>query len=426
MKLTLATFLALSILLLLGACSAAPKEAEPAVSIEPQKEAPPEQAREAPPQTTPVPNQEPFPGKIAIINDHYSDEQYYHAAHTLVEKYGSDKIMREYWPGIPFGATQEPYISLFNKIAADPEVYALIVNPAIQDLRAALDAVQKKRKDLFVAAGDFYGNKNTTRLAKRANLIIMQDDLSMGPALAQQAHKLGAKTLVHYSFPRYMEHPPFSARRDLIREECAGLGIKFVDAEVRDPADGGGRAGAALSIQENVPKQVAKYGKDTAFFCTNPSLQAPLIYAVVEEGAIYPQPDTPSPYLGFPMALGLIDADEWSIGYTPQELLPIDYVISETARVLKEKNMLGRVSTWPVPVSMLITQAGFDYAVKWLNGEVPKEGIDLAVLKQCMEDYAGVECYIRTYVDEDGVEYPNVILVREEYLTYGEEHIKSD
>ena len=103
-----------------------------------------------------------------------------------------------------------------------------------------------------------------------------------------------------------------------------------------------------------------------------------------------------------------------------------DYVISETARVLKEHDMLGRVSTWPVPMSMVFTNTAVEYAVKRLNGEAPQEGIDAALLEELMADYAGVQCFARPYVDEDGVEYPNYLLVREDYLTFGEEHIKGD
>jgi hypothetical protein len=75
---------------------------------------------------------------------------------------------------------------------------------------------------------------------------------------------------------------------------------------------------------------------------------------------------------------------------------------------------------------MLCTNAAVEYAVKWLNGEVPRKGIDVLALKLCMEDFAGLECYLKTYADWEGVEYPNWFLVREDYLTYGEESIKSN
>ncbi|HCX78922.1 MAG TPA: hypothetical protein DG577_05900, partial [Firmicutes bacterium] len=50
-----------------------------------------------------------------------------------------------------------------------------------------------------------------------------------------------------------------------------------------------GVSGAQQFILEDVPRQIEQYGKDTAFFSTNCSMQEPLIRSVLEGGAIYPQ-----------------------------------------------------------------------------------------------------------------------------------------
>jgi hypothetical protein len=252
--------------------------------------------------------------------------------------------------------------------------------------------------------------------------------------MARQAQKLGAKVFVYYSFPSRMSIPRVSKQHDLIRQTCEEIGIKFVDALCLDSIDIG-VAKAQQFILEDVPKMVAKYGQDTAFFSDACAMQMPLIRAVVETGAIYPQPCCPSFYHGFPAALSLSGFSYDGFGSIsasiddPRLLAELEFmpaVISETAQILKDKGALGRLSTWPAPVNMLMANAGAEYAIKWLNGEVPREGIDLDVLKQCMVDYAGVECFIRPYVDEDGTEYPNYLLVRQDYLTFGEEQLKGD
>jgi hypothetical protein len=51
------------------------------------------------------------------------------------------------------------------------------------------------------------------------------------------------------------------------------------------------------------------------------------------------------------------------------------------------------------------TLSAAEYAIKWINGEVPKEGIDVGVLKQIMEDYAGVEVFLTPYKDEAPLYY---------------------
>jgi hypothetical protein len=178
-------------------------------------------------------------------------------------------------------------------------------------------------------------------------------------------------------------------------------------------------AGAQQYILKDMPKMVEQYGKDTAFFATNCGLQIPLIKAVAENGAMYPSPCDPSPYHGYPLALGVMSND-----YDGGRL-ELDYVISESARMLKEHGVLGRFSNWPVPASMMFTHAAVEYAIKWLNGEVPKEGLDTAVLAQCMKDYAGVDAFLRDYDEGDG-HFPNWQFVLLDYMIYGEEHIKGD
>jgi len=197
-------------------------------------------------------------------------------------------------------------------------------------------------------------------------------------------------------------------------EKCKEIGIEFVDATAPDPTGDAGVPGAQQFILEDVPKMVEKYGKDTAFFSTNCAMQTPLIKACYDAGAIYPQPCCPSPYHGFPSALGIE-----STGYTVDAMAN---VISETAKKLDEKGLLGRFSTWPVPVSMMNTVASTEYAIKWINGEVGDE-LDTKVLEQLMTEYAdGIEVVTSPYV-EGSTEYPTFRLIMMDFLTYSEADI---
>jgi uncharacterized repeat protein (TIGR01451 family) len=414
------TLLTLALTLTLASCAAMLAEPEPPAPLEQPPEAPPE---ETPPEEA-SPEPEPFPGKIVIFADDV-DRTYvevHRSAQELAAKYGADKIIFHRWPDVEF---DDPvtYAQIFSHEALFSENKAQIFIPPwsnsvasyavgysireIIEARHNLMTHDASADDMFIALVAPDGDLAADTL-NEASLVLIRDDLAMGSAMVEQAYKMGAKTFVHYSFPRHMDIPVLFERRELIRQECEKLGLAFVYAETADPWSDIGIANAQQALLEDVPKQIAKYGPDTAFFCTQSYLQVPLIEAVVEGGAIYPH--SLSPYEGFPEALGLAIADD--------EMLPLDYVISETARALKEKGMLGRVSAWPVSADMLFTSASAEYAIKWINGEVPKEGIDYDVLRQCLEDYAGVKCYIRPY-EEDGKEYPNFLLVREEYMTYG-------
>ncbi len=410
MKKVISILLVLMMVFSLAACSKPAEAPAPA----------PAPAPEAPKTETPAPAPAPqatagiFEGKIAIVTNTLSqNEEEYRSAQEMVERYGEDKISHVLWPD-NFMTEQEQMISIITKIGSDPEVKALIINQAVPGTNAAVDKLLETRDDMFIAY--CAPQENPPDVAARANLILQPDELGMGNSIPVQAQKLGATTFVHYSFPRHMSVVLLSARRDLMKAKCEEIGLQFVDATAPDPTGDAGVPGAQQFILEDVPKMVAKYGKDTAFFSTNCAMQTPLIKASVDAGAIYPQPCCPSPYHGFPSALG-IEATEYTVDAMAN-------VISETAKKLDEKGVLGRFSTWPVPVAMMNTVSAAEYAVKWINGEVDEKNIDTKVLEQLMTDYANGIAVTTTPYIEGSTEYPTFRLIMMDFLTYGKEHIK--
>lgn len=352
-----------------------------------------------------------FEGKIAIVTNTLSqNEEEYRSAELMVAKYGEEKIMHVLWPD-NFMTEQEQMISTIAKIGSDPDVKALIINQAVPGTNASVDKLLETRDDMFIVYCT--PQENPPDVAQRADLILNPDELKMGDNIPVQAQKLGAKTLVHYSFPRHMSIVMLAARRDLMIAKCKEIGLEFYDATAPDPTSDVGVPGAQQFILEDVPKLVDRFGKDTAFFSTNCAMQTPLIKACADEGAIYPQPCCPSPYHGFPSALGIE-----STGYSVDAMAN---VISETAKALKEKGVLGRFSTWPVPVAMMNTVASTEYAVEWIKGNVGDE-LDVKVLEEKMADYANLTVSTSPYTEE-GLEIPHFRLIIMDFLTYGEEHI---
>ena len=410
MKRCIAILLLLTLLLTLISCAA-----KPVITEVPAPEEQPEE--------TPLPAPEPFPGKIAIITNDVTcaGEEYIPATH-MVGKYGADKIIHDIWP-VKFPEEGEQMIRIVQQIAADPEVHALVINQCVQNSMAAVDKLLETRDDVFLAA--VQPTENPPDIAARFNLILNADEVMMGDAMPIQAQKLGAKTFVHLSFPRHMSYALISARYGMLKANCEKMGIEFITYTVPDPTGDIGMAGAQQVMLEEIPKLVDQYGKDTAFFCTNCGLQIPLIKATVDAGGIYLQPCCPSPFHGFPLALGLISEGD-SVFDAAGTQDAIKYIVEKTTEKLAEKGMLKRASTWPVPVAMMNTVAAAEYAIKWINGEVPKTGIDKGVLEQCMADYAGVKCDTRTLgtheADSDVADgaYPNWVFVMMGYLTYGE------
>ncbi|HOB34347.1 MAG: DUF3798 domain-containing protein [Firmicutes bacterium] len=348
--------------------------------------------------------------KIAIITNTVSqNEEEYRSAEFVVNKYGKDRVVHELWPD-NFMNEQEQMISVLTKLAADPDIKAIIINQAVPGTNPAVDKfleVRDKDDVLIIYASP---QENAPDVSARADIILQPDELAMGVAIPRQAKRQGAKTLVHYSFPRHMSIPILAARRDIMREECERLGIEFVEATAPDPTSEAGVTGAQQFILEDVPKMVEKYGKDTSFFSTNCSMQVPLIDAAFKAGAIYTQPCCPSPYHGFPSALGL-DVPEDIVG-------GLQDVIEQTTKIIEDAGLGGRFSTWPVPAAMMSTIAGAEYAIKWIEGETNGK-VDLEVLQQCMADYAGMSIELNPYVENE-VTYDNYLLFLVDFLTYGD------
>ena len=309
-------------------------------------------------------------------------------------------------------AGQKQMIDTVGSLAADMDIRALIINQAVEGSNAAVAKLKETRDDIFVV----YCNTNEkySLASAHASLVMNFDELGMGKAMVEQAKKQGAKVFVHYSFPRHMAIPILSRRRDYIQEICLKEGMQFVDAAVPDPTDSAGPETALQFILEDVPRMTARYGEDTAFFATNCAQQTPLIKAVVDSHAIYPQPCCPSPFHGFPEALG-IDISGALAG--------LNHVISEACRIAEEKNMTDRLSTWPVSVAMMFANAGAEYAIKWINDEVSKAGIDKTILAECMNAYIeevigeASNVYITSYSDEN-ITYDNFKLILMSYLDF--------
>ena len=356
----------------------------------------------------------PFFGKIAVITNlpfqTQNDEEFWSGEQALA-KYGSNNIIHLTWPAF-FVQEREQVDAVISTLSVNSEIKALVINQAVPGCNTAVEKLRKYRDDIFVVY--CLPHETLSVSAERANMILMPNEFGMGAAIVKQAKKQGATAFVHYSFPRHMAIHFYASCRDTMRETCKAEGLEFLNATALDPMGETGNYSAEQFILEDVPKMVARYGENTAFYSTNCFLQVPLIKSVVDAHAIFPQPCCPSPYHGFPEALGI------EIG---EGIPDLNYVINETSRIAAAKNMTGRLSTWPVPLTMIFTNAGVEYAIKWIKGEVPRTGIDDKILKDCMAAYIlessgrAIDVNLISY-NADGKEYNSVKMLFMNHLDY--------
>lgn len=349
--------------------------------------------------------------KIGIITGTASQgDEEITQANKMKEKYG-DMIVTSTYPD-NFTTETETLISNAVAMASDPAVKAIVWCQAVPGTAAAIDKVRETRPDMIFIAGT--PGEDPGVINPKADIVLQVDEPGCGTVIPPQAKAQGAKTLIHYSFPRHMSYALIVARHENLKKYCAENGIEMVDVTAPDPTGDSGVTGAQQFILEDVPRQIEKYGKDTVFFTTNCGMQEPLIRSVFENGAIYSLQCCPSPFHAFPAALN-IDMSGHEADVT--------YMMEQLQAKVDEYKMNGRVSTWGVPCNMLFVNAGVEYAKKVLEGETNGEVLDEEVLKstiqECAKEYTpDANMTIEHYVDDSGNEKDNHFLVMSDFVTF--------
>lgn len=323
-------------------------------------------------------NVEALDFKIGIVTGTVSQgEEEFRAAENMIAKYGKDSIKHVTYPD-KFTEEQETTIAQITGLAADPDIKAIIICQAVPGTAAAIDKIKEERDDILFIAGVPHEDPET--ISARADIVLETDNLKRGETIVSLAKEMGAETFVHYSFPRHMSMELLAQRRDIMKETCEELGLKFVEVDAPDPTGDAGISGAQQFMIEDVPRQVEKYGKDTAFFNTNCSMQEPLIKAVLDAGAIYPEQCCPSPYHAYPGALG-IEIPEEKAG-------DVNYMLEQIKEKIKEADASGRFATWKVAANMAMLEGAVEYAVDYGKGEVEKFDKEhmIKVLKEVTKD----------------------------------------
>lgn len=432
MKRIISGLLVLSMLFVLAACA----NNQPATPATPDAPVTPQAAADTPAQTpatadTPAPataDGETFPGKIAIVtNTVDQNEEEYRSAEALQIRFGTDKVIHRTWP-VNFASEGEMMISILQEIVSDPDVKAIVINQAVINTNAAVDKVRELRgDDIFIVYAS--PAEDPADVAARADLLFDVNNPLVGERYVMQAKALGAETIAHYSFPRHMSVPLLAMRRDIMRQTAEREGLAFVELVAPDPMGDGGQPATQMHIAQDIPRQVETLGVNTSFFGSNCGMQIPMITQVIATGAIYAQPCCPSPYHGFPVALGI--ADKIPTGQYNENgdeimaLRSLSEVVEATRVALAARGVAGRLSTWAVPASMLWTTAGALYAIEWINGNVPTEpgNLDMDMINRISAEYIYEVTGERIGVDLvplelDGRTFSHFLLGVVDYLTY--------
>jgi hypothetical protein len=330
-----------------------------------------------------------LPFKVGIMTGTVSQgEDEYRGAERMIKRYGADRIRHVTYPD-NFMVEQETMIAQIMNVAADPEVKAIVLAQGVPGSMAAMKKVRELRPEMLFLIDN--PHEDPHQVANYADVCVIPDDLRRGDTIVELARKMGAETFVHYSFPRHMSQELLSRRMKIMETRAEALGMKFIYINAPDPTGDQGLPGAQKFVLEDVPRQIAQYGKEIAFFSTNCGMQEPLIRACMDNGAIMPEQCCPSPTHGYPGALGIAISEEQA-----GDMAAIREAIQ--AKV-GEANQHGRMATWPVSVGMVGIEALIELAIKGVKGEV--EVSDVAALDAELEKASGVEVTLLPFEGKD-------------------------
>ncbi|MCR5290618.1 MAG: DUF3798 domain-containing protein [Treponema sp.] len=324
-------------------------------------------------------------------------------AEELIRRYGAvssgGMIQHITYPD-DFMSQQETTISQIVALADDPLMKAIVVNQGVPGTAEAFRRIKENHPDILCFAGE--PHEDPLVIQKSADLAISNDFMSRGYTIIWAAKEMGAKTFVHISFPRHMSYETLGLRRNIMEQACKDLGLQFVFETAPDPTSDVGVAGAQQFILEKVPQWIEKYGKETAFFCTNDAHTEPLLKQLAQYGGMFVEADLPSPLMGYPGAFG-IDLT--------QEAGNFPAILKKVEQVVVEKAGPGRFGTWAFSYGFTVSAGLGEYAKRILEGTASKDS-SADLFKALGEFTPGAKWNGGYYVDQNtGVRAKNQILV---------------
>ncbi|HOO75681.1 MAG: DUF3798 domain-containing protein [Thermotogae bacterium] len=332
-------------------------------------------------------------------------------AEQLIKEYGevaNGGIIQHVTYPDQFMQEMETTIAQIVGLSDDPLMKAIVVNQAVPGTVEAFRRIRERRPDILLIAGN--PHEDPGMIADVSDLAITPDNVARGYLIVKAANMLGADTFVHISFPRHMSYELLSRRRDIMRETAKDLGMKFVDMGSPDPTSDIGIAGAQQFILEQVPTWLETYGKNTAFFCTNDAHTEPLLKRIAELGGYFIEADLPSPTMGYPGALGIV--------FTENEKGNWPAIMKKVESEVIRRGGKGRMGTWAFSFGFSTTAALGEHAKRVIEGYS-----DITDFDSVMESYEkytpGAGWNGSYYVDANGVDRENFILVYQDTYVFG-------
>ena len=302
---------------------------------------------------------------IGIVTGSFSQaEDDRRGAEAFQEKYGEDNVTLAIYPD---NFTEEPEVTIQTivNLADDPQMKAIIVNQAVDGTTEAFRRIKESRPDIICIAGEAY--EDFSDIEPVADLVVNSDFVGRGYLIIRTAHELGCDTFVHISFPRHLSYETVSRLVAVMKAACEEFDMRFEMETAPDPTTEVGVPGAQAYITEHVPEWVEKYGKNSAYFCTNDAHTEPLIKMLLEHGGYFIEADLPSPLMGYPGALDLDLTEEEG---------DFEKILTRVEDAVVKKGGAGRFGTWTYSFGYTTSAGLAEHARNVILGESELTDID--------------------------------------------------
>ena len=347
--------------------------------------------------------------RIGIVTGSFSQsEDDRRGAEAFQKKYGADKVTLAIYPD-NFTDEFETTVGVMTGLADDPKMKAIIVNQAVEGTDEAFRRIKEKRPDILCIAGETFDVFE--EMGKVADLVVNNDFVSRGYLIIRTAHELGCDTFVHISFPRHLSYETYARRVNIMKAACDEFGMKFAMEEAPDPTTEVGVPGAQEFITQHVPEWVKKYGRQSAYFCTNDAHTEPLIKGLIENGGYFIEADLPSPLMGYP---GALDLDLTGSGGDFAK------ITSEVEKAVVAAGGAGRFGTWTSSYGYANSAGLAEHARNVIMGKSLLT--DLSAIREAYKLYTPeTEWNGAKYTNaETGEAFDNIFLVYQDTYIFGD------
>lgn len=341
---------------------------------------------------------------IAIVTPTLStSEDEYRAGEEMAKKY--PEIVKHLTLPENFEEEIETCISTIVSAADDPLMKAVVVASGQSGLIPAFQQIKEKNPDILTITAPIFDEPEM--MSEYIDLNLDTNWLERGRTIVEKANKMGAKTFVHYSFPTHLSKPLISARKDKMKETCEKLGMKFVEVVTPDPQTGDSVEAMQQFLQEDIPRQIKKYGKDTNIFGSNCPMYDVIIKEALNLKYIVAEQCCPTPTQAYPTVLGLEISEEDQTNFDK-----INEMITEK---VDAAGMKGRLSGWPISVTVYMPEFAVEVAKEVIENDFDYK--DATKLNELTKEKFGVEVDY-TKLEDKGKNFDNYFVMLMESIFY--------